>query len=63
MSAAGLRAAGHPVGATGVRMIYEITRHLQGKAGERQVKNARLGLAHNIGGPCAITSLTILGAQ
>jgi acetyl-CoA C-acetyltransferase len=43
-------------------MIYEITRHLQGKAGERQVKNAKLGLAHNIGGPCAITSLTILGA-
>lgn len=59
----GLESCGHPVGATGVRMIYEITRHLQGKAGERQVKNARLGLAHNIGGPCAITSLTILGAQ
>jgi acetyl-CoA C-acetyltransferase len=58
----GLESCGHPVGATGVRMIYEITRHLQGKAGERQVKNAKVGLAHNIGGPCAITSLTILGA-
>jgi acetyl-CoA C-acetyltransferase len=58
----GLESCGHPVGASGIRMIYEITRHLQGKAGERQVKNAKIGLAHNIGGPCAITSLTILGA-
>jgi acetyl-CoA C-acetyltransferase len=44
-------------------MLYEITRQLQGKAGKRQVPDARLGLAHNIGGPGAVSSVTILGAR
>lgn len=59
----GLLSCGHPVGATGLRMMYEVTRQLQGRAGERQVKDARLGLVHNIGGPGAISAVTVLGAR
>jgi len=36
----------HPVGATGLRMLYEIYKQLQGKCGSRQVKNTEMGLAH-----------------
>lgn len=46
----GLKAFGHPVGASGLRMIYELYRQMQGKAGARQVKNPKLGLAHCQGG-------------
>jgi acetyl-CoA C-acetyltransferase len=59
----GLLSCGHPVGATGLRMIYELTRQIQGKAGEQQLPKARIGLAHNIGGPGAVASVTILGAK
>ena len=57
----GLLSCGHPVGATGIRMLYELVRQLQGKADKRQVKDAQLGLAHNIGGPGAVASVTLLG--
>ena len=57
----GLKSFGHPVGATGVRMITELTEQLQHRAGVRQVKNARLGLAHNLGGPGAVSCVSILG--
>ncbi len=46
----GLKACGHPIGATGVSQIYEITKQLRGEAGKYQVKGARVGLAHNVGG-------------
>lgn len=46
----GLLSKGHPVGATGVAQLVELTRHLRGEAGERQVPGARLGIAHTIGG-------------
>lgn len=46
----GLLRKGHPVGATGVAQIFEITRQLQGRAGARQVEGARVGLSHNGGG-------------
>jgi len=59
----GLKSFGHPIGATGARMIYECTQQLQGRAGARQVKNARLGLAHNLGGPAAVACVTVLGNQ
>lgn len=53
----GLKCFGHPVGASGLRMIYEVYKQLQEKAGPRQVKNARLGLTHNLGGlPGSFTS-------
>lgn len=45
----GLLAKGHPTGATGVANLYEICTQLRGEAGQRQVKNARIGLAHVIG--------------
>ena len=46
----GLKAKGHPVGATGVAQIIEITLQLRGEAGKRQVSNAEVGLTQNIGG-------------
>ena len=46
----GLKAKGHPIGATGVSMTYEIAKQLRGEAGERQVPDADVGLTHNVGG-------------
>ena len=56
----GLKCFGHPIGASGVRMIYEVYKQLQGKADQRQVKNVKLGMTHNLGGQpgsftCAIS--------
>jgi acetyl-CoA C-acetyltransferase len=46
----GLKSKGHPIGATGVSMTYEIAKQLRGEAGERQVPDADIGLTHNVGG-------------
>jgi acetyl-CoA C-acetyltransferase len=46
----GLKCFGHPLGASGLRMQYEVYKQLQGRSGPRQVKNPRLGLTHNLGG-------------
>ncbi len=46
----GLKAKGHPIGATGVSMTTEIVKQLRGDAGERQVPDADVGLTHNVGG-------------
>jgi acetyl-CoA C-acetyltransferase len=46
----GLKCFGHPIGASGLRMLYEMYKQLQGKAGKRQIRNPRLGLTHNLGG-------------
>jgi acetyl-CoA C-acetyltransferase len=46
----GLKCFGHPIGASGLRMAYEVYLQLTGRAGERQIANARLGLTHNLGG-------------
>ena len=48
----GLKCFGHPLSASGLRMIYEIYKQLQGKAGDRQIKKADIGLTHNVGGVC-----------
>jgi acetyl-CoA C-acetyltransferase len=56
----GLLSCGHPVGATGIRMVVEVSNHLRGNSGDRQVKKAKRGLTHNIGGPGAIASVIIL---
>ncbi|HCB64291.1 MAG TPA: thiolase, partial [Fusobacteria bacterium] len=45
----GLLSKGHPLGATGIANIYEVCTHLRGEAGERQVKNAKIGMTHVIG--------------
>jgi len=55
----GLKAVGHPVGATGVKQVIEVVLQLRGKAGKRQVKNAKIGLAHNVGGSGATSVVHI----
>jgi len=59
----GLKSFGHPIGASGVRMIYECVQQLRGKCGERQVKDPELALAHNVGGPGAVSCVVVLGRQ
>ena len=46
----GLLSKGHPLGATGIANLYEVSTHLRGAAGDRQVEGARLGLTHVVGG-------------
>ncbi|MDF1531965.1 MAG: thiolase domain-containing protein [Methanosarcinales archaeon] len=46
----GLKACGHPVGATGIKQAVEITQQLRGTAGKRQVDGAEVGMTHNVGG-------------
>ena len=56
----GLLSKGHPLGATGIANIYEVSTHLRGEAGERQVEGAKLGLTHVIGlGTVSYTHLTL----
>ena len=54
----GLIGAGHPLGATGISQIIEITQQLQNKSGKRQISNAKNGLVHNMS--AAATSSTVL---
>ena len=56
----GLKACGHPVGATGIKQICEVTWQLRGKAGARQRKDAKIGLTHNVGGSGATAVVHIL---
>jgi acetyl-CoA C-acetyltransferase len=56
----GLKSKGHPVGATGIAQIIELYEQLSGKAGGRQVANARIGLAQNMGGSGASCVIHIL---
>ncbi len=62
----GLLAKGHPVGATGIAQIVELSEQLTGRSGPRQVAGARIGLAHNAGGwigdDNAVASVAILGS-
>jgi acetyl-CoA C-acetyltransferase len=55
----GLKARGHPISPTGVAQIVEIVDQLRGRCGERQAKNVKYGLAHNIGGAGGTTSVHI----
>jgi len=59
----GLKCFGHPIGASGLRMIYEMYLQLLGRAGERQIKNPRFGLTHNLGGfpMLNVCSIAIIG--
>ncbi len=56
----GLKSFGHPIGSTGCRMLYEVTKQVQGRADGRQVPDAKIGLAHNLGGAYTVCSVTIL---
>ena len=63
----GLVARGHPIGATGAAQLVELADQLRGRAGQRQVQGARIGLAENAGGSLgngpAACVVTILAAQ
>ena len=61
----GLKCFGHPVGASGIRMLYEIYLQLQGRAGPRQLANPSMGLIHNLGGQPSqnVCSVSIIGRE
>jgi acetyl-CoA C-acetyltransferase len=61
----GLKCFGHPIGASGLRMIYEVYNQLLGRAGERQIDDPRLGLTHNLGGfpNMSVCSIGIFGTE
>ena len=58
----GLKAKGHPIGATGAGQITELWKQLTGRAGDRQLDEPRVGLAHNVGGSGGAAVVTILEA-
>lgn len=58
----GLKTCGHPVGASGVRMINHVVSQVLDRAGPMQVKNAKLGVAHTLGGPGALACVFAIGA-
>ena len=59
----GLKCFGHPIGASGLRMIYEMYLQLLGRAGDRQLKDPKFGLTHNLGGMpyMNVCSISIVG--
>lgn len=61
----GLKCFGHPIGASGIRMLYEMYLQLQGRAGPRQLANPTLGLTHNLGGQPSqnVCSVSIVGLE
>jgi len=61
----GLKCFGHPIGASGLRMLYEMYLQLQGRAGARQLKDPTIGLTHNLGGAPSsnVCSVAIIGEQ
>lgn len=59
----GLKAKGHPIGATGVAQVCELWEQLRGRAGARQVKDATIGLTHNLGGIGTIVLVNIFGNE
>jgi acetyl-CoA C-acetyltransferase len=56
----GLKACGHPVGATGIKQVCEVVMQLRGEAGKRQIDGARIGMTHNVGGTGATVAVHIL---
>jgi acetyl-CoA C-acetyltransferase len=56
----GLKACGHPIGATGVRMLVDVCDQIWDRAGERQVVGARTGLAHALGGPGSLACVAVV---
>ena len=61
----GLKCFGHPIGASGLRMLYEMYLQLQGRAGDRQLSQPRIGMTHNLGGAPSqnVCSVAIIGAE
>lgn len=59
----GLKSKGHPVGATGIAQIVEVTKQLRGEADKRQVKGAKIGMTQNMGGTGGSCVVHIFGAE
>lgn len=61
----GLKCFGHPIGASGLRMLYEMYLQLQGRADARQLADPKIGLTHNLGGSPSqnVCSVSIIGAH
>jgi acetyl-CoA C-acetyltransferase len=61
----GLKSFGHPIGASGIRMLYEMWLQFHEKAGLRQRENPKLGLTHNMGGTpySCVAGVTIVGKE
>ncbi len=61
----GLKCFGHPIGASGIRMLYELYLQLQGRAGARQLPDPRIGLTHNLGGQPSqnVCTVSIVGLE
>lgn len=61
----GLKCFGHPVGASGIRMLYEVYLQLLGRAGDRQLSNPQMGLIHNLGGQPSqnVCAVSIVGLE
>jgi acetyl-CoA C-acetyltransferase len=61
----GLKSFGHPIGASGLRMLFECWLQFRGEAGERQIRDPKLGLTHNLGGQpgACVSFVSIVGAE
>jgi acetyl-CoA acetyltransferase len=59
----GLKAKGHPIGATGAAQVVEVVTQLRGEAGPRQVDGARVGLTHTLGGNTATVLVSLFGRE
>ena len=61
----GLKSFGHPIGASGLRMMYEMWLQMRGEAGQRQIKNPKVGLTHNLGGAPGrcVSFVSVVGSQ
>lgn len=61
----GLKSFGHPIGASGLRMMYEMWLQMRGEAGLRQIKNPKVGLTHNLGGAPGrcVSFVSVVGSQ
>ena len=59
----GLKSFGHPIGASGIRMLYELWLQFHGRAGKRQRENIKLGMTHNMGGTpySCVSAVSIVG--
>ena len=61
----GLKSFGHPVGASGLRMLFECWQQFRGEAGDRQIDEPKLGLTHNLGGRpgTCVSFISVVGAE
>lgn len=59
----GLQSCGHPIGATGARVMVDVVEQIRGQAGRRQVRDPVLGLCHTLGGPGSVSCVGLLSEK